>query len=254
MASDQSEFPELQDDNTQRWDTLAEWWDAAIGDGNAAQFAVEDTTKRFLALQPGERVLDVACGAGRMARLLAADGAVVTGIDQSEGEMTFTRVNAADRDALLALGRECFDAAVCTFALMDMPEIEPLASALPELLTPSGRFVFTVAHPVFNSGDARMLAEAELGEESSYSIRVTDYLTPRADEAIGVRGQPVEQWIFHRPLDLLLNTFFDHGLVLDRLAERAVEPGASASSRVLSWSYFPKIPQQLTARLRLSPR
>lgn len=265
MTSERSEFPELQRDNERRWEALAQWWDDAIGDGNPAQFAVEDTTRRFLGLSPGMRVLDIGCGAGRIARQLAAEGAVVTGIDQSQaflerarerareaaGEMTFMHVNAGDRDALLALGRRCFDAAVCTFALMDMPEIEPLAAALPELLVPGGRFVFTVAHPAFNSGDARMMAEAELGDAPTFSIRITDYLTPRADEAIGVHGQPLEQWVFHRPLDLLLNTFFDQGFALDRLAERPVAAGPSPSQRPLSWRRYDRIPQQLTARLIL---
>ncbi len=36
-------------------------------------------------------------------------------------------------------------------ALMDMADIEPLFSALRELLKPGGRFVFTVCHPAFNS-------------------------------------------------------------------------------------------------------
>ena len=260
-----SEFPELGEDNTRRWDALAEWWDDKIGDGNSAQTVVEEVSERFLELQPGQQVLDIACGAGRFARRMAASGAIITCIDHSEtflnrarqrarsapGNMTFLRVNTSDRDAMLALGKQKFDAAVCTFALMDMPEIEPLAATLPELLKPGARFVFSVTHPVFNSGDARMMAETELGGDPEVSIRITDYLTPRAAEGIGIYGQPVNQWYFHRPIDLLLNAFFNHGFVLDRLEERAIATGEpDPNGRPFSWMRFTKLPHQLVARLR----
>ena len=45
---------------------------------------MEPATERMLALQPGERVLDVACGAGRFARRMAASGAQIVAFDHSE--------------------------------------------------------------------------------------------------------------------------------------------------------------------------
>src|SRR5215471_6869997 len=39
--------------------------------------------RRWLRVKPGTRVLDVGCGVGRWSRLLAARGALVTGIDLS---------------------------------------------------------------------------------------------------------------------------------------------------------------------------
>ena len=67
------------------WNSIAEWWDDAIGDGNDFQTVlIEPATERMLELQPGETVLDVACGAGRFARRMADLGADVVAIDQSE--------------------------------------------------------------------------------------------------------------------------------------------------------------------------
>ncbi|MBI2855873.1 MAG: class I SAM-dependent methyltransferase, partial [Chloroflexi bacterium] len=58
--------------------------------------------------------------------------------------------DATDEIALLGLGEKCFDAAICSMALMDMPEISPLLSTVRRLLKPGGRFVFSVVHPCFN--------------------------------------------------------------------------------------------------------
>ena len=243
------DFPEFAAETTGVWDRIAEWWDDRIGDGNATQdYLVEPTTERLLALQPGELVLDVACGAGRFARRMAATGARVVAFDHSErfirrarqrttehaDRIDYVVVNAEDTEAMLALGRERFDAAVCTMALMDMASIEPLISTLPELLKPGGRFVFSVTHPAFNSGGVRKIAEQQDrdGEVvTSYGVIVTDYSVPRMHMGLGIVGQPEPQHYFHRPLGMLFNTCFRHGFVLDWMEEASFQEGQFSSGR-----------------------
>jgi SAM-dependent methyltransferase len=229
--------PDFLDEDFQTpavWDALAEWWDDKIGEGNATQdLLVEPTQERLLGLKSGERVLDIACGAGRFTRRMAAKGVRIVAFDHSDKfiarakertppelaeRIDYLVLDANDTDALLALAEHQFDAAVCTMAVMDMARISPLFSALPRLLTAEGRFVFSVTHPVFNSGDARLVAErVRRGRafETELSIKVTNYLTPRMQRDIGIAGQPVEQHYFHRPISMLLNACFDHGFVLD---------------------------------------
>jgi ubiquinone/menaquinone biosynthesis C-methylase UbiE len=265
------DFPEYAMETTGVWDAVAEWWDDTIGDGNATQdLLVEPAQERLLALEAGDQVLDIACGAGRFTRRMAAAGAQVVAFDHSERFIARARertppqlaervdyrvLNADDTSALLALGDQRFDAVVCTMALMDMARITPLLSVLPRLLRADGRFVFSVTHPVFNSGDARLVAEALRRDRSfvtEISIQVTDYLTPRMQKDVSVAGQPVEQHYFHRPLGLLLNTCFDHGFVLDRIEEPALPPsGDSASQRSVSWANVNRLPQVFVARLKL---
>jgi 2-polyprenyl-3-methyl-5-hydroxy-6-metoxy-1,4-benzoquinol methylase len=264
MAGGDPDFPEHERETTPVWDSIAEWWDDAIGDGNATQdVLVEPTQERLLALAPGEEVLDIACGAGRFTRRMAAAGARVVAFDHSERFIARARrrtapeltvdyrvLNAHDHDALLALGEQRFDAAVATMALMDMASITPLLSALPRLLKPDGRFVFSVTHPAFNSGDSRIVAEAAVFE-TEISIKVTDYLTARMQRDISIPGQPADQHYFHRPLGVLLNACFDSGLVLDRLEEPAFAPREDGANRsAASWSNVHLLPQVLVARLR----
>lgn len=260
------DFPEYTAPATESWDNLAEWWDDQIGDGNPTQdLLVEPYTEKLLELKPGERVLDIACGAGRFARRMADVGAIVTAFDHAErfvqrarersrgyeDRISYHVANAADPEAMLALGTD-FDAAVCTMALMDMAEITPLFTTLPKLLKPGGRFVFSITHPVFNTEDARPTIErVSSGTDlvNRYAVSVANYLQTRMEKGIGVPGQPDLQHYFHRPLSLLLNTAFEHGMVLDRLEEPAF-PEETSSPNPMGQPNFRYIPWVLLARLR----
>ena len=46
-------------------------------------------------------------------------------------------------------------------ALMDIPDIVPLAEAVPRLLRPNAPFVFSTTHPCFNRLGVRLVAERE---------------------------------------------------------------------------------------------
>ena len=265
--------PDFGDYNTRSievWDRLAEWWDDKIGDGNPTQdLLVHPASERMLELRPGDQVLDIACGAGRFTRRMAELGAAVVAVDHSEafirracqrttdniGQIDYRVVDAADPEALIALGEARFDAAICTMALMDMASIEPLISTLPRLLKPGCRFVFSVTHPVFNSGTVRRIAEEhdrDGAPVTSFGAIVTDYMTPYVHMGIGIRGQPEPQHYFHRPIFMLLNTCFKHGFVLDRLEELALPRELERESGPpLSWMRFHEIPQVLVARMRL---
>lgn len=267
------DFPEFTPKTTEVWDKLAAWWDDKIGDGNATQdILVEPAQERLLDLKTGDRVLDIACGAGRFTRRMATKAVNIVAFDHSEkfierarrrtvehrDRIEYRVLNAADRPALLSLGERRFDAAVCTMAFMDMAEVTPLLSTLPRLLKPGGRFVWSVTHPVFNSGDAKMMAEVEEDGTSlvtKYRMKVGDYLACRMVTGIGISGQPEQQHYFHRPVSALLNACFDHGFVLDRIEEPAFPPGTiTPSGRPLSWANFNAIPQVMVVRMRMAVR
>jgi SAM-dependent methyltransferase len=261
------DFPEYATSAPQIWNRIANWWDDRIGDGNDTQdYVVEPVTERLLALQSGERVLDIACGAGRFARRMADAGATVLSVDRAdrflerarsrsvgyEDRIEYRPVDATDEAALVALGENGFDAVVCTMALMDIAVITSIASAVPRLLRrPHGRFVFSVTHPVFNSGDVRPAVELiEQGTEvrNRYAVSVADYLDARHAPGIGIAGQPEQVHYFHRPISLLLNTFLERGLVLDRLEEPGFPEGLARTNPV-SQANFQLIPWVMVARL-----
>jgi SAM-dependent methyltransferase len=240
-----------------------------MGEGNDfVEVLIWPATERLLELQPGERVLDIACGNGLTSRRLAALGADVVAFDFSEemiarararrseydGHIEYQVLDATDGDALLSLGERRFDAALCNMALFDMADIEPLMSLLPRLLRRGGRFVFSVLHPCFNGPHIAQVAEqSDVGGEfvTDYAVKIFRYMTPCAVHAAAMPGQPRPQLVFHRPLEVLLGAGFSAGFVLDGLEERAFPPDHPVGSNPLSWNgNYSEIPPVLVARMR----
>ena len=97
MQEEVIDFPEFAQNAFDVRGEIAGWWDARIGDGNASHDELIEpvTTRR---LQPGldQLVLDIACGAGRMARRTADSGARVVAFDQTETFIERARVRSVD--------------------------------------------------------------------------------------------------------------------------------------------------------------
>jgi 2-polyprenyl-3-methyl-5-hydroxy-6-metoxy-1,4-benzoquinol methylase len=250
------------------WNANATFWDDAYGEGNQFQRALlGPALERLLALQPEERVLEVACGNGTFARRMAALGVSVLATDFSEVFLRHARartteyadrieyqlLDATQEGQLLALGERGFDAVVCNMALMDMSTIDPLMHGVARLLKPGGRFVFSVSHPCFHNTATTLLAEQSETDgvlTRTYSVRVARYLNLTPAKGIGIIGQPQAHYYFDRPLHVLLGAGFRAGLALDGLEEPSFD-GTEPAANAFSWSNFTEIPPVLVARFRL---
>lgn len=258
----------LNDEGRQLWDQKAQFWDELHGDeGNLFhRQLIGPAVERLLHLRPGERVLDVACGSGVMARRLALLGARVTATDyspallerarsrgQAGGEPILYRLaDATDEAALAALGEAQFDAVICTMALMDMPVIGPLFRAARRLLGAGGRFVFATAHPAFNSNNPVFVAELADSDGmllTRYSIKLSAYLSIAPTKAAGAPNEPAAHYYYHRPLHELLGEAFAAGFVVDGLEEPAFGADVAKVEQPLSWRKLAQIPPVLACRL-----
>lgn len=269
MAASDADLQALTRESAAIWDRNAAHWDARMAEGNRFHLElVEPATLALLCVQPGERVLEIACGNGQFARKMASLGAQVLATDFSAGQLErarartaehgdrieYRQVDATDEAALLALGAGRFDAAVANMALMDMAAIEPLYRALAQLLRPGGRFVFAVQHPCFNAtGNPLLMEESE--EDGAvfrtvYAVKVTHYRRPERTRGLAMAGQPVPQYYFHRALADLLAPAFAAGLALDGLEEPTFAE-RTAEGRALGWGNFTDVPPVLVARLRV---
>ena len=265
MTDHDGEFPRLSEDNQRIWEGNAIWWDDRIGDGNVFQtMLIEPATERLLRPGPGDTVLDIACGAGRFARRMAELGARVLAFDQSERFITRARertspsaaidYRVATIDTMAAAFADAMPTAkaVCTMAIMDIPEVRPLFGALRNALSSGGMFVFSLTHPCFHSADVRRFAE--IGEERDgrhvvrTGVKVSSYLSPSARKTEGIVGQPEPQWFFHRPLSLLLRHGFDAGFSVDGLEEPRLP--SSNDKPGVRWRDMSDIPPILVVRMR----
>jgi SAM-dependent methyltransferase len=119
--------------------------------------------------QPGDRVLDLCCGAGAIAHFLEDQGAHVTGIDFAPGLITMAREEAARRGSQAnfiqgsvlsgSLGSEEYDLAVCLGnAVLDFPHqsFRRFRDSVHRALKPGGRFLLG-----YRDGVMRVLAMRE---------------------------------------------------------------------------------------------
>jgi len=93
--------------------------------------------------------------------------------------------------------------------------------------------------------------EEESGRHTVRSgVKVSSYLTPFAKKTEGIVGQPRPQLYFHRPLQILLQSCFDAGFVVDRLEEPALPQPENVKPGV-RWSDMTEIPPILVVRARV---
>ncbi len=266
--SRQHEFAHLNAAANEIWDSNADFWDQRMGEGNLFHNTlVRPTQERLLAIQPGERVLDVACGNGNFARQMADLGALVVGVDASPrmiqhavarsadygDRVQFHVMDATDQAAVAELGDASFDAIACTMAIMDMARVEPLAAAVARLLKPKGRFVFSLMHPAFNSsaGLTRVAERVEREDGTitdQYSVNIFRYIQPHSHMGVAMIGQPRAQHYFHRPIGVLLTAFFEAGFVADGIEEPTFDEQSADHS--LDLVNFKDMPPVLAVRLR----
>lgn len=117
------------------------------------------------AVQPGERVLDVACGTGACSSAVVAAGARVVAGDLAVPMVAELRRRAGSVAAVamdaeaLACRDGAFDAAVCGFGVFFLPDHARALAEVRRVLRPGGRF----AASTFTDGRAGFVWFFELG-------------------------------------------------------------------------------------------
>jgi 2-polyprenyl-3-methyl-5-hydroxy-6-metoxy-1,4-benzoquinol methylase len=174
----------------------------------------------------GLRVLDVACGHGRIARELARRGADVVGIDISgrliskareieQSQPLGIRYLHADVTAREATRGSEFDLVACHFGLSDIDDLDGAIAAISGGLRPLGSFVFSILHPCFGGGKDISGSWPTAGsyyDEGRWEAQETRSTLRRQ---VGAN---------HRMLSTYLSTLHRHGLWLEQIAEPLPAP------------------------------
>ena len=168
----------------------------------------------------GQRVLDVGCGEGQVARRIARLGADVVGIDPSlsqvraaherGGPPRFVQARAEQLPCLTA----AFDAVLVCLALEHIDPFEPAINEIARVLVPGGRFLLLLTHPLLQAPGSGWVENEGSGE--SY-WRVGPYL--RDDVAVDEVAPGVYFEFAHRPLSRYVHAMGEAGLLIEDIME-----------------------------------
>jgi len=203
---------------TARYDAIADFYDGKVADD------VSDPAATALFDLAGDvrkqRVLDLACGQGRVSRELARRGAFVVAADISERLLDKARAVEdaeplgityvqADATSPQEFAAEDFDSVVCHFGLSDIDDLGAVLATVARVLRPGGWFTFSILHPCFPGWGPD--APSSWPPERGYYVEGW-WL---ADNP-GFRGKVGAS---HRTLSTYLNELIANGLAIERLAE-----------------------------------
>ena len=217
--------------HTQRtdWGDVAAWYDQLVGESGSEyhRAVVLPGVLRLLAPQPGQKVIDIACGQGVLCRTLHERGAEATGVDGSPELIDAARkrgpeairYDVADARELHFLPAQRFDAAACVLAIQNINPLAPVFEGVARLLVERGRLVIAMMHPAF-----RGPKETSWGWDDAKKVqyrRVDRYLLPRKAPIVAHPGQQDQTytWTFHKPIEAYVKSLRNAGLLIDALEE-----------------------------------
>jgi ubiquinone/menaquinone biosynthesis C-methylase UbiE len=167
---------------------MSEVWSAGTYERLAARFApVQDELIERLAIQPGERVLDLATGTGEVARRAARLGADVAAIDFAGPMLEKARLGAEEEGLKIAfeLGDSeylpyddaRFDVLASNFGLVFALDHANVASELARVACPGGRLGFTAWKPNSKLGELyRRFTEEPIEGREAYEWGREDHV------------------------------------------------------------------------------
>ncbi len=211
------------------WETHAQWWIEGFTAGADPEYEEQILPLAAEELAGSQRVLDIGCGDGQVARLAASGGAdLVVGIDPTWNQISIAasrgggvHVARAGADGLPFLD-ESFDAAVACLVFEHIRAVDEAIAEVARVLRPGGRFCFFLNHPLLQTPGSGWIDDQILDPPEQY-WRIGPYLME--EESI----EEVEKDIFipfiHRPLSRYINALISNGLLVERMVEPAPPPG-----------------------------
>jgi SAM-dependent methyltransferase len=171
-------------------------------------------------------VLDVGCGEGQVARRVARLGAAVVGLDPTVAQLEVARTRAGGPHYVLATAEAMpvqdgsFDAALSCLVFEHLDPFEPAVAEIARALTPGGRFLLFLNHPLLQTPGSGWVIDHMLDEQY---WRVGPYLPD--DHAMEEVAPGIDLPFMHRPLSRYVNELAANGLFIERVEEPPPAPG-----------------------------
>jgi len=230
--------------NKTSWGQEAEWYDALLSmDDTYQKEVILPNMIRLMDIQPGCRILDLACGQGYFSKAFAERGAEVLGTDISFQLIEIAKQKIGPREKYMVLpadklagniGPKTFDKVCIILALQNIENYQETIAEAVRVLKPGGKFYIILNHPSF-----RIPKMTSWGWDEVLKIqyrRVDSYLSEskaKIEMHPGSKKASVT-YSFHRPLQLYFKALAKNGFFVTRLEEwnshKKSLPGARQSA------------------------
>ncbi len=217
------------------WDPVATWYTGWVGKAGSTYHRRSGlpAVMRLAAPQRGEKLLDIGCGHGVLARPVMKAGADYTGVDFSPRLIKAARAenppaarffhgDAREIDKLPGFAPGTFHKAVFMLSIQDMDPLPAVIDQAALMLKPGGQLVIFMLHPAF-----RVPRGSGWGfdEQRKLRFRRIDHYLQELNvpmKAFAEAGAPERRgttWSFHRPLQAYFSALFSNGMVVDAFEE-----------------------------------
>ena len=195
------------------YEELAESYDAHIDHKPHNAYYDRPNTLALMGQVKGKNILDAACGPGKYAEILMAEGATVTGFDLSPTMIDLAIKRNAGRGNFFVhdlaqpfakLQNESFDIIVCALAMHYVKDWNPVVAEFYRVLKSGGTLVISIEHPFFDYNYFKSERYFDLEE-----VKAT----------WSGFGKPVEVPCYRRSLQDSIDPIVTSGFVIDKLLE-----------------------------------
>ncbi len=220
--------PTKQQANHTSWEPVAKWYGAYLQSRSTFQRdIVFPGALRLLDPRRDGNYLDIACGQGSFAHLLAKRSKWVTGFDASPSLIEQAKKHTAKNETFFTEDAahfvhhfpEPFDGATCILAIQNIETVEPTFRDAASVLKPKAPFVLVMNHPAF-----RQPSQSGWGWDEKRKLqyrRVDRYLSEFKAPILAHPGsnRSVKTHSFHRPLQSYVKALTENGFIIDALEE-----------------------------------
>lgn len=214
--------------NNTSWGNVASWYEGMVEEDNSFQVKViAPNLTRLMNIQPGETILDLACGTGFFANIFFEHGAKVQGVDigkeliekakENSSKQIIYTVSSADK--IPQIKTNTMDKVAIILALQNIENVTGVLAECSRVMKKNASLFVVLNHPNYRIPKA---TEWGWDEKTQTEYRRIDaYLS---EKKIVIDMHPGEKnkkktISFHRPLQYYFKQLSKHGLAVTRLEE-----------------------------------
>ena len=233
------------------WDDHAQWWIDGFTGGVDAEYTEQIIPMAVEELAGFDRVLDVGCGEGQVARALAGAGAHVVGVDPTRRNIEVARERGGGPGYEIATAESLpfadasFDAVVACLVFEHIDALDEALSEVARVLVDGGRFSFFLNHPLLQTPGSGWIDDHVLDPPEQY-WRIGAYLVET--ESIEEVEPGVTIRFVHRPLSRYVNALAANGLFVEAIVKPS--PPAGFLARAPEYALAHTVPRLLYLRTK----